>query len=520
MAAYLASLAPPVFADTEPLNVSVVDEKPTISIAVALNTTTLARPRNIEAVLEARRDLAFGGLKEMPAEDASKQKLATTRAGRIALLIRSGNWTGYQQELDACGDQANDVHRRCVQLLAQHDQAMLPEEVLDLATVNLPAMESSMTDPEAPEVVAIPTTIEPPEFPIDADPGDLPVAVRSTASRVLTGAVATLVIPPRAVASRLATRRSVETTAASAYESAAAPSNIDPLLRSYATLLKKAATRGSTRTLLQRLEAGVGLREDVLGAQAKEAAAERDLTIAHANAQIASVRLLEFLVLSDEIGSGSILVPDSILMSQSPHVRNHPVPGPLQFPLQDLTANELIERGLQQRPDLMAARAEVRASRSLSRASSAWGHPIVSARTGVGRFGAESGDLDDQETAEVGIGWQFGLDSGASHRRAIAIFEETQLAMKKLELRISAQIRESLARLTASRASMASANRQLEASEETLILVRLRYQAGAALLDELLGREADLSEARTGWLNSILSHNQAQFDLMLAIGGP
>ncbi|MEE2889702.1 MAG: TolC family protein, partial [Planctomycetota bacterium] len=116
-----------------------------------------------------------------------------------------------------------------------------------------------------------------------------------------------------------------------------------------------------------RLEAGDGLREDVLGAQAKEAAAERDLTIAHANAQIASVRLLEFLVLSDKNGSGSILVPDLILMSQSPHARNHPVPGPVQFPLQELTAEELIGRGLQQRPDLMAARAEVRASRSLSR---------------------------------------------------------------------------------------------------------------------------------------------------------
>lgn len=269
-----------------------------------------------------------------------------------------------------------------------------------------------------------------------------------------------------------------------------------------------------------RLEAGDGLREDLLGAQAKEAAAESDLTIAHANAQIASVRLSEFLVLSDENGSGSILVPDSTLMSQSPHARNHPVPGPVRFPLQDLPAEELIERGLQQRPDLMAARAEVRASRSLSRASSAWGHPIVSARTGVGRFGAEAGDLDDQETAEVGIGWQFGFDSGASHRRAIAIFEETQLAMKKLELRISAQIRESLARLNASRALMTSANRQLEASEETLILVRLRYQAGDALLDELLGREADLTEARTGWLNSIITHNQAQFDLLLAVGGP
>jgi len=257
MAAYLASIAAPV-ANTEPLNVSVADEEPTISIADALRKTSLARPRSIEAVLAARRDLAFGGLKEMPAEDASEQKLATARAERIALLIRSGNWTGYQQELDACGDQANDVHRRCVQLLAQHDQAMLPEEVLDLATVNLPAMESALTDPEAPEVVFIPTTIKPgedselPEFPIDADPGNLPVAVRSTAT------VATLVVPPRAVASRLATRRSVEATVASANEAAAAPSNIDPLLRSYATLLKKAATRGSTRTLLQRLEAGVG----------------------------------------------------------------------------------------------------------------------------------------------------------------------------------------------------------------------------------------------------------------------
>ncbi|HIK82513.1 MAG TPA: hypothetical protein EYF93_06390, partial [Planctomycetes bacterium] len=258
MAMYKASLQAPAIGNLPSMATPVTAPEKIISIADALNKTTLARPRNIEAVLEARRDLAFGGLKEMPAEDASEQKLATTRAGRIALLIRSGNWTGYQQELDACGDQANNVHRRCVQLLAQHDQAMLPEEVLDLATVNLPAMESSMTDPEAPEVVAIPTTIEPPEFPIDADPRDLPVAVRSTTSRVLTGTVATLVIPPRAVATRLATRRSVETTAASAYESAAAPSNIDPLLRSYATLLKKAATRGSTRTLLQRLEVGVG----------------------------------------------------------------------------------------------------------------------------------------------------------------------------------------------------------------------------------------------------------------------
>ena len=267
MNAYLASLAPPVFADTEPLHMSVADEKPTNSIADALNQTTLARPRNIEAVLVARRDLAFGGLKEMPAKDASEQKLAAARAERIALLIRSGGWTGYQQELDACGDQARGVHRRCVQLLAQHDQAMLPEEVLDLASVVLPEMESALTVPEAPEVVFFPTTIEDgdlPEFPNFEDSGNLPVlvpgpatgwipvrgvAVRST-SAVVTGQIA---MDPR-----LATQRSFDTTVVPVEEAAAVASDIDPLLRSYATLLKKAATRGSTRTLLQRLEAGVG----------------------------------------------------------------------------------------------------------------------------------------------------------------------------------------------------------------------------------------------------------------------
>lgn len=273
MTAYLASLAPPVLADTEPLNVSEAIEEPSISIAVALNTTTLARPRNIEAVLEARRDLAFGGLKEMPAEDAKELERATARAERIALLIRSGGWTDYQQELDACGDQARNVHLRCVQLLAQHDQAMLPEEVLDLASVVLPEMESALTDPEAPEVVFRPTPIEDgdfTEFPNFEDPGNLPglvpgpatgptglIPVRGVAVRS-TSAVATLGAVQIAVDPRLAAQRPVEITVVPEDEAAAVASDIDPLLRSYATLLKKAATRGSTRTLLQRLEAGVG----------------------------------------------------------------------------------------------------------------------------------------------------------------------------------------------------------------------------------------------------------------------
>lgn len=261
-------------------------------------------------------------------------------------------------------------------------------------------------------------------------------------------------------------------------------------------------------TASARLDAGDGLREDFLGALAKEAAADRDLALAQSHAQIASVKLAEFLVLSDDPSFDPFLVPVSTQIT------------PNRFALDPSNVAQLIQRGLDRRPDLMAARARAESARSLSRASSAWGRPTISARSRVGRFGADSADLSDQETAEVAVGWQFGLAATASHRRAVAAFEEIQLKVKKLELRIIAQIRVSLARLQASRSAMTAAQRQLEAGEEAMTLIDSRYKAGAALLEELLGREADLAAARTASLNSIVSHNQAQFDLMLAVGGP
>ncbi|HIG05942.1 MAG TPA: TolC family protein [Planctomycetes bacterium] len=261
-------------------------------------------------------------------------------------------------------------------------------------------------------------------------------------------------------------------------------------------------------TAQSRLDAGDGLREDLLAALAKEAASDRDLVLARSQTKIASARLAEFLVLTEDTSFDPILVPASDQIT------------PNRFEMDQWSGERLVHRGLERRPDLVAARAKVEAARSLSRASSAWGRPTISARSRIGRFGIDSADQSDQETAEVGIGWQFGLESTASHRRSVATFEETQLEAKKLELRIVTQIRISMARLQASRAAMTAARRQLEAGEEAMKLTESRYKAGAALLDELLGREADLAAARTASLNSIISHNQAQFDLILSVGGP
>ncbi|MGE4619574.1 MAG: hypothetical protein AAEJ04_07180, partial [Planctomycetota bacterium] len=201
MAAYLASLEN-LSNQNRGLAVESTNEvdESTTTISQALQKSSLAKPRTIEAVLEARRDLAFGGLKAMPVADTSQEQQSAARADRIAMLIRSGNWNGYQQELTACSDQAAAVHQTVVQLLSSNDQAMLPEEVLDLATVTLPL-------PAATAIIDKNTEIE------DSPPG--------------------------------------ETSAVNETE--------DPLLNNYGVLLKKAARRGSTRTLLQRLEQGVGL---------------------------------------------------------------------------------------------------------------------------------------------------------------------------------------------------------------------------------------------------------------------
>jgi len=248
MAMYEASLQAPAIGNLPGMATPVAAPEKTISIADALNQTTLARPRNIEAVLEARRDLAFGGLKEMPAEDSSQEQQTSARAERIAMLIRSGNWSGYQEELIACADQAMAVHSRAVQLLAKNDQAMLPEEVLDLATVTIPEASVSTSD-ESPRLDG-PAPHLPPAgvlLPVgQVPPGALEI-------QGLPGGI-TLVGNIGAVENLQAVRSAMPSP------DQTPPSNDtdDPLLQAYGILLKKAASRGSTRTFLQRLEKGAG----------------------------------------------------------------------------------------------------------------------------------------------------------------------------------------------------------------------------------------------------------------------
>ncbi|MEC9477124.1 MAG: hypothetical protein VX764_08810 [Planctomycetota bacterium] len=218
MAAFMASIGGPVDL-AQPTDDAAPEEQPKISIAAALISTSLNKPRTIEEVLAARRDLAFGGLPEMPDDDSDRQKQANTRAQRIALMIRSGNWNGYQQELDACQEQAPEVHENVVQLLARRDQALLPEEVLDLATVNLPD--------------GVPAAVE----PTSTQPGEVEEPGEAGSELVIDSGAEVIL-------------DNVEVTSDEDQN--------DKLISSYAVLLKKAATRGSTRTLLQRLEQGVG----------------------------------------------------------------------------------------------------------------------------------------------------------------------------------------------------------------------------------------------------------------------
>lgn len=281
MAAFKASLNSHVADTAIPTLPQPVRTTNTLSITQLLQNTSLSRPRTIEAVLQARRDLAFGGLKQMPAADASELKQRTARAERIAHQIRSGNWSGYQEELDACGDEARAVHEKCVSLLAQKDQAMLPEEVLDLATVNLPAVENSPTEPVAIESVAAPVAIipggdiDPEEFPVTStDPrgssGGQRLAVTpvpvipqgaTVAGLVPQGATAARLISPGAMVVIDSSEHLPPSDSGGATSLTEAPPGeeiSDQLLQAYATLLQKAATRGSTRTFLQRLEKGVG----------------------------------------------------------------------------------------------------------------------------------------------------------------------------------------------------------------------------------------------------------------------
>ena len=181
---------------------------------------------------------------------------------------------------------------------------------------------------------------------------------------------------------------------------------------------------------------------------------------------------------------------------------------------------ELLQRAHATRPDLAALRAELGARQKQLSAAKSWGFPGVLAEGRVGGFGEDPSSFKDQQAFFLSVGWDFGPGITGRYHRAAAEVQEAGFQQQLLERRIAAEIATALQGIRTMQSMREAASREAEASREGLELARSRFQAGEALLLEVVDMQAALARAELHATRAAIEHKRMQLDLLYSIGGP
>ncbi|MAG58880.1 MAG: hypothetical protein CMJ83_21550 [Planctomycetes bacterium] len=250
---------------------------------------------------------------------------------------------------------------------------------------------------------------------------------------------------------------------------------------------------------------GVGLRSEVLRALARVRQTEGLIAKATRDGAIASVRLVELLMLKDDVR----LVPGEATARR------------VAFVDPNTALTQLFERALGNRPDLAAARARVSAAEEAQNvADRAWLWPALAARGAGGAFGQNPGRFQDSETFYVGLEWQISPAIPSRQRRAESNRKLANLALTHAARQVRRDIQEALARIKAAEAEHAAATQEVAAAREALQLARVQFERGEGLLLAVLDLEAALVRAETAQADAVLDLNRGHYDLLFAVGGP
>lgn len=257
--------------------------------------------------------------------------------------------------------------------------------------------------------------------------------------------------------------------------------------------------------------AGSALPADELRAQSLRAQREGLLNQALTQFHSASIALAQTLELDPRL----TLSPAAAGLVRQALVRD------------ELGVDELLELALRQRDDLAELR-ELAAAASHA-ASAAWWQalgPKLSASLAVGKVGSDAGplggstsDWHQQESRAFGVGLT--LDAGtltqasalSVHERVALVRSLQQVAAVRAEVVLADLARQ------ASLLNLAQSAEQLAAAEEVLRLTTSNQALGLATQLTVRQDEASLAQARQVRLLAQVAYNQAQLDLLAAVGG-
>jgi outer membrane protein TolC len=270
-------------------------------------------------------------------------------------------------------------------------------------------------------------------------------------------------------------------------------------------------TTNYSQQVRQAVDAGIAFKGDLLRVQVQ---GERDLlTLQRAQERetAASARLVETLHLDGTVE----LVPADA------------EPIKIQLFSNEMVLNSLVSQAISRRPELKQRQALAEAARD-NRNGAVYGPiiPNLGAQVFAGGLGGGINNgpktFGASEDYVLTLGWKIG-PGGLFDRGRIKASESrlqvAELTTAKQRDEITRQVVVSVARVHSLSEQVATAQRAIEAAQETLKLSRERKDFAVGAVLEVIQAEQELTRAKLDYLGAINDFNSAQYELAKALGG-
>jgi outer membrane protein TolC len=190
-------------------------------------------------------------------------------------------------------------------------------------------------------------------------------------------------------------------------------------------------------------------------------------------------------------------------------------------PAPPITVDDALKQAYDNRPDLKAAQAQVRAAELAKSAARDERLPSLAVNADYGAIGTNPGEARATYTVSGTLNvpiWQGGR-AGGDVEEADAALEQRRAELEDERSQIESQVREAYldVEAAASQVELADKNRQVIA--ETLGETRLRLNAGVSDNVALVQSQESMAGADLDYIDSVFAHNVAKLSLARAIGG-
>jgi outer membrane protein TolC len=185
-----------------------------------------------------------------------------------------------------------------------------------------------------------------------------------------------------------------------------------------------------------------------------------------------------------------------------------------------LTIEDALRQAFEQRADLKAAEAQIKAA-ELNRTAARNEHlPTLSVSADYGAIGVNPAQSHGTYTLIGNLRipiWQGGRTEG-NVEQAEAALAQRQSELADIRGRIESDIRNAYLDLQAAANQIDVAQKNLEVSEQTLDLNRQRFEAGVSDNLAVVQSQDAIASARLDYINSMFAHNLAKLELARAVG--